>query len=49
LFCIAEQARDLAEMQPGFGKVPRRLRAAFPLDQVLTPRALYRQASLQRP
>ena len=49
LFRVAEQARDLAEMQPGFGEVSRRQGPPFPFDQVLTSHALGGQPSLQRP
>ena len=49
LLRVAEQASDLAEMQPGFGEVPRRQGPPFPLDQVLTSQALGGQPSLQRP
>ena len=49
LFGVAEQARDLAEMQPRFGEVSRGLGAAFPVDEVLTSHALDGQMTLQRP
>jgi hypothetical protein len=49
LLRVADQAGDLAEVQPGFGEVSRRQGPPFPLDQVLTSHALGGQPSLQRP
>ena len=45
---MAEQARDLAEMEPRVSKIPRRLIAAFAFDDVLASHAFVGQAPLQR-
>jgi hypothetical protein len=49
LFRVAEQARDLVEMQLRFGEESRRQGPPFAFDQVLTSHALGGQPSLQRP
>jgi hypothetical protein len=49
LFGVTEQTGDLAEGQPGFGKVSRRQSATLLIYQVLTSHTLGDQAPLQRP
>ncbi len=46
---VAEQTRDLRQMQARLGEVAGGLGPAFPVDDVLTPHAFVDQSSLQRP
>jgi hypothetical protein len=48
LLGIAKQHRDLAQMEPRIGEVPRRMVPAFPLDQILAAHTFGRQVPLQR-